>query len=290
VPAGGDVRCDRAAWEAAIGEHLVRLAGDLGTPPAAPAPPLPGGPTTTELRSEPGEGELCGRPYVIADVRVPLEVAAGERDRDAAPFDVYPDRVEAEAERRLQALLRLEADAVLIGAGALRRRRHGRPLADRDLRDDRLAKGLARSPLGVVVSRGDEPPLDAPAFADDQAEVALFTCRPGPARACPARVHVIRMPPADLTPGVVMRRLRADFGIRVLLYEGGPAMLAALGAAEALDEVLVTACCAPALAPPAAGRLRERTPLAGLVEAEPLWELAGDARRLVRFRARRGQG
>jgi riboflavin biosynthesis pyrimidine reductase len=98
------------------------------------------------------------------------------------------------------------------------------------------------------------------------------------------------MPPADLTPDVVMRRLRADFGIRVLLYEGGPAMPAALGAADALDEVLVTACCAPSSAPPEAGRLRTRTPLASLVEAEPLWELAGDARRLVRFRAQRRQG
>jgi hypothetical protein len=94
---------------------------------------------------------------VIADVRVPVEADAAPGGRDA-PFDAYPDTVEAEAERRLQALLRLEADAVLIGAGALRRGRHARPLADRGLRDDRLAKGLARNPLGVVVARSGELP------------------------------------------------------------------------------------------------------------------------------------
>jgi len=122
------------------------------------------------------------------------------------------------------------------------RRRPSPPPADgpttTELRDDRLARGLARSPLGVVMTRGGGPLLDAPAFADDEAEVALFTAAPEPLPACPARVHVIRMPPADLTPDVVMRRL----------------------------------------------------PLATLVEAEPLWELAGDARRVVRFRAQRRQG
>jgi riboflavin biosynthesis pyrimidine reductase len=284
VPGRAEVRCDRAAWEAAIGAHLERLERELEARPEAEAPGRAEGPTTTELRGEPSEGELSERPYVIADVRLEARAGAG------AGFDAYPERPGAEAERRLLALLRLEADAVLIGAGTLRRGLHARPLADPGLRERRRAMGLARDPLGVVVARTGEPPLDAPAFADDEAEVALFTGTPDAPPVCPARVHVIRVRAEELTPDVVMRRLRADFGIRVLLYEGGPAMLSALAGSGALDEVLVTACYAAPEAQPAAERLREGPALRTLVEARPLWELAGDARRLVRFRARRAEG
>jgi riboflavin biosynthesis pyrimidine reductase len=287
VPGRAQVRCDRAAWEAAIGAHLERLGRELEPLPAREPREEAEGPTTTELRGEPSAGELSERPYVIADVRVPIAPAGHGSE---PPFGPYPERADAETERRLLALLRLEADAVLIGAGTLRRRRHARPLGDRGLRERRRGMGLARDPLGVVVARSGEPPLDAPAFADGDAEVALFTAAAEPAPVCPAHVHIIRVPPGDLTPDVVMRRLRTDFGIRVLLYEGGPAMLSALAASGALDEVMVTACCAAPEAPPPADRLQDRPPLRTLVETRPLWELAGDARRLVRFRARRAEG
>ena len=57
---------------------------------------------------------------------------------------------------------------------------------------------------------------------------------------CPAEVRVTRLDPADLRPGVVLPRLRADHGVRSVLCEGGPTLNRSLIADDALDELFLS--------------------------------------------------
>lgn len=282
LPAAADPQRQRAAWESFLSEGLREAAGAGGEPGADS--PVPREELAAVLRGGTAdEGELAARPYTIANLLVSAH--------DAAPFAAYRRAFAGEAEVRAFELLRSEVDAVLIGVGTLRSGRYERVLCEPGLRERRRAKGLTRDPLGVVVSRTGHPPTEAPVFAETECEVAVFTSAPEPAPPCPAHVHVSRMGAADLTPRTVLGRLRQEFGVRALLYEGGPTMLGALAGEGLLDEAFVTAMAGPL----DAEAIRERAALSEVTEPEPLWiepdhptpDATSGAVRLVRFRARR---
>jgi riboflavin biosynthesis pyrimidine reductase len=275
LPAAADPHRQRAAWETFFTEALRATAGDGGEP-ADEAPPVTREELVGVLRGGKAddEGELAARPYTIANLLLSA--------RDPAPFGAYRRAFASESEERLFGLLRSEVDAILIGVGTLRRGRYEHRLCEPGLRDRRLAKGLTRDPLGVVVSRSGHPPLEAPMFGERACEVAVFTSAPEPPPPCPAHVHLSRMGASDLTPRAVLGRLRREFGVRALLYEGGPTMLGALAGDGLLDEAFVTA-----EGPADAAAIRASTPLATVTEPEPLWDRQAGGTRLVRFRAQR---
>ena len=268
MPAADDPHRQRVAWETFLTEALLATDGERSD-----------GPAREELvgilrGGKAAEGELAARPYTIANVLLSAD--------DPAPFGAYRPGFATESEASLFALLRSEVDAILIGAGTLRRGRYERRLCEPGLRDRRLANGLTRDPLGVFVSRSSHPPLDAPLFAESECEVAVFTSVHEPPPPCRARVHVSRMGAGDLTPRAVLARLRQEFGVRALLYEGGPAMLGALAGDALLDEAFVTAEGAAD-----AATIRASSPLADVTEPDPLWDRRVGPNRLVRFRAQR---
>jgi riboflavin biosynthesis pyrimidine reductase len=170
------------------------------------------------------------RPFVAASV------VLAEDGREALHAHVPAVIGEAEA---VETALRDEADAVLVGAGALRSGRFERPLADRARRSLRRGRGLTLDPIGIVVSHGKcdvSALIRAPV---PTTPILLYTDAPDPLPA-PHGVQMTRMATSDLTPNAVLTHAMREHGIRTVLYEGGTQMLGALLSEGVLDELVLT--------------------------------------------------
>jgi riboflavin biosynthesis pyrimidine reductase len=159
--------------------------------------------------------------------------------------------------------LRTQVDALLIGTRTLGIERYGRAVRRPELRAARVAIGLAPEPLIATVSRSGELPLDAPLFAEPEANVVVFAPPQTPAPSCPACVTLVRLDPAELTLTSSLRHLRTEHGVRSLLCEGGPTLMGALLHERLVDEVFLT------LAPQLAGGGTGPTMSSGPVLADP---------------------
>jgi riboflavin biosynthesis pyrimidine reductase len=141
--------------------------------------------------------------------------------------------------------LREQVDVVLAGTGTLRAEHYGRLVRSPERVERRIAHGLAPTPLLCIITRTGTLPGDIPLLADPESSVVVFTGAPVELTA-EADVEVILVDPAELTPLTVLRRLRAERGVRSILCEGGPTLFAALVHAQAIDELFLT--LAPKLA------------------------------------------
>ncbi len=136
--------------------------------------------------------------------------------------------------------LRETADAVMAGTVTLRTERYGRILGKAERRERRLARGQSAEPLVCIVTRSGEVPTEIPLFAEPEARIVVFAATSLELGSVAAQVEVVRLDPAELTLTTAMRRLRADFGIRTLLCEGGPTLFGALLGENLVDELFLT--------------------------------------------------
>lgn len=154
----------------------------------------------------------------------------------------------------IMAVLRACADAVMIGEETFRNA-PGHvwtagsiypPLADEFLRFRKQAGKNSLSPLNVIVSGRGHVDLNQPLFRDGQIRSLVLTTRQGAARLqqqygaqLPAIVRVL---PGDdlLAPADMMSLLRTEFGIQLLLHEGGPSLLASFLEQTWIDELFLT--------------------------------------------------
>ena len=83
-------------------------------------------------------------------------------------------------------------------------------------------------PLAVTASRSLELPVDAPLFADPESRVVVLTNSDGEAPAVPGRVVIERQAGESSTWRSGCAMLRERYGVRALLFEGGPTLLAAM--------------------------------------------------------------
>lgn len=151
---------------------------------------------------------------------------------------------------RVFGVLRGLADAVLVGAGTARTEGYhwARPSAERQSR--RRAAGLTLAPPIVVVSGSGDPGLPREFY--DRAAVRPLVISPARAARPLAGAEVIAC--GELTVDLeAIRPALADRGIRHVVCEGGPTLLAGLAAAGQLDELCLTV--SPLLAGPGPGRL-----------------------------------
>jgi riboflavin biosynthesis pyrimidine reductase len=128
---------------------------------------------------------------------------------------------------------------------------YGRILKNPESRERRRQRGLSPEPLAVMLTRRGVVPLGIPLFAEPEARVVVFTGADVDIGPAAAQVDVVRLPDDDVTFAAALRRLRADYGVRALLCEGGPAVLGALIAEGVLDVLFLT--LAPQLAGGGAG-------------------------------------
>ena len=80
-----------------------------------------------------------------------------------------------ELDRRLFHHLRTQADAVMVGAGTVRAERYGRMTKSDELREKRVAEGLAPDPLAVIVSARLDLPADLPILNEPEQRVVIAT-------------------------------------------------------------------------------------------------------------------
>jgi len=172
------------------------------------------------------------RPYVVANM---ISTADGR-----ATLGGRTEGISSDTDRVLFHSLRAQVDAVMVGTGTIAIERYG-PLARRpEVRALRTALGLPESPLCVTASRSMELPVDAPLFGDPDSHVTVLTNSDREPPPCRCRLTVERLPGAELDLTACATLLRERHGIRAMLLEGGPTVLAAMLAAGLVDELFLS--------------------------------------------------
>jgi riboflavin biosynthesis pyrimidine reductase len=145
-------------------------------------------------------------------------------------------------DQRVLQLLRVHADAVLVGAGTLRHEGYGAMRVKPELAKARVQRGLAEQPTLVTVSAAlDLDPSDK-LFADAPVRPIVLTHGAADpdrheALAEVADVVVTGESVVDLAVG---RAELARRGLTQVLCEGGPHLFGSLLAAQVVDELCLT--------------------------------------------------
>jgi riboflavin biosynthesis pyrimidine reductase len=158
-------------------------------------------------------------------------------------------------DQRVLRLLRMQCDALLIGAGTLRAERYGPMVLDEREQAWRRDRGMSEHPLLVVVSGSlNLDPLQ-PSFADAPIRPLVLTQETAPAKrrdALAATTEVVTAGAGTVDLAVAMELLHGR-GLRRILCEGGPHLLGGLTTADLVDEFCLT--LSPLLAGAGAGRI-----------------------------------
>jgi 5-amino-6-(5-phosphoribosylamino)uracil reductase len=173
---------------------------------------------------------LAGRTTLVVNMVTSADGRAALDGRTKALSD--------DADREVFHALRAQADAILVGTGTLRAERYGLFTKPGPWMDLRAAAGLEPEPLGIVMTRSLDLPLDIPLFQDPAARIAVYTTADGDLPATPAHVELTRMEALD--PPAVLERVRADHGVRCVLCEGGPTLNGSLFATGVVDELFLS--------------------------------------------------
>jgi riboflavin-specific deaminase-like protein len=244
-----------------------------------------------QLLPEPGRADIAAllagadlgahaeaeRPYVVANFIASADGRGAFHGRSGALGDP--------ADRFLFHGLREQVDAVFAGTGTLKVERYGRMIRDPEARSRREQAGRAPEPLAVIVSRSGEVPTDIPLFNEPESRIALFSAADVDLNRCRAQIEPIRVDPGELTLTTVLRRLRADLGIRSVLCEGGPTVFGSLLDEQLVDELFLT--LAPKLVGGGGGpTISSGTELKELQPIEILWLLEHDGALYLRYRLR----
>ena len=226
---------------------------------------------------EPADHEGLDRPYTLVNFVATADGRASFLGRSGPIGD--------EGDRQLFHGLRERVDAVMAGTGTLRTERYGRIARDPERRRRRAARGLPPEPLAVVVTRSGDVPTDIPLFGEPEARVVVFTPSDLDTAGCAAHVDVVRLDPGELTMTTAMRRLASDYGVRVLLCEGGPTVFGALLQEDLVDELFLT--ISPRLAGGGSGAsITAGPPLPELLHLTLVWELEREGSLFLRYGTR----
>ncbi|MGH9466270.1 MAG: dihydrofolate reductase family protein [Terriglobales bacterium] len=170
-------------------------------------------------------------------------------------------------DRFVMALLRMSADAVIVGATTLREAGPKAvwdparmfPPAGAAMRRWRRQQGMPGVPLLVVVSASGRVPAHYAALSGPESRALVVTSKEGVAL-LGHRVPAVALAPAGrrIPVAAVLGLLREKYGVRRLLHEGGPSLLGEFVRAGALQELFLT------MAPTLAGR-DENSPRPGLI-------------------------
>lgn len=169
------------------------------------------------------------------------------------------------ADRFSAGLLRSMADAVLVGSGTL----HGDsghvripefiyPEGKRLYESFRTAMGKPLLPLNVILTASGRIDLKEPTFHTEGLKTLIITTNEGAARLAQDHGEALSCTTVRSTgendttsPQAVLKMLVDEFGVRLLLHEGGPTIFGEFLSAGMIDELFLT------LAPQVAGRRKD---------------------------------
>ena len=205
-------------------------------------------------------------PYVIGnfvstiDGVVSFEIPGESGGGDISGFN--------EADRFIMGLLRASVDAVIVGAGTLREvapghlwlAEHVYPEAsERYARYRQGALNKLVPPLNVIVSGSGAVDLQRAVFHTDAVKTLIVTSPKGAellakngVALTSAEVRAIEGEEGKIAPASILKLLRDEFGVKILLHEGGPALFGDFLAHGCVDELFLT------VAPQFAGRDAKR--------------------------------
>jgi riboflavin biosynthesis pyrimidine reductase len=230
-------------------------------PPSSALAPFYGGSLRFPLRDD--------RPTIVANFVSTLDGVVSFGDPGASGGSAVSGG--SREDHRLMGVLRTMADAVMVGAGTVRRARN-EEWTPRDI-DSELAVEharvrrqlrLAAQPTTVVVTASGEIDRKQRGLASADVPVLVATTTAG-ARAlgrtsADERMRVALIGDGDVGAAPLLTELNRA-GARLVVCEGGPHLLGGLMRAGLVDELFLT------VAPQVAGRALDRHRL-GLVEAE----------------------
>lgn len=147
------------------------------------------------------------------------------------------------ADQRMMGALRSHVDAVLNGAETLRKSGSTPDPGDEQFRALRRVRGLPEMPVGVVLTRSGDVPLDSEFFTSKEFEGVVFVADSAPAgrrEAIEATGRQVVVIPEQTAAQSMLRVLRQSMGVRTLLCEGGAYLNGLLFDIDAVDEYFVT--------------------------------------------------
>jgi len=168
-------------------------------------------------------------------------------------------------DRFIMGLLRASADAVMVGArtvhdvspNGLWTPEYTYPDAKHLYAEYRVnALHKPEYPLVVVVSGSGRLELERAIFRTPEMRTVVITtpagrdelARAGATKLDSIQIHALDASGGTIAPLAILRLLHLQFGVRILLHEGGPTLFGQFLAAEAVDELFMT------LSPQIAGR------------------------------------
>ena len=204
-------------------------------------------------------------------------------DGAATGSDGLSGSLSSDADKRVFTVLRTLADVVLVGAGTVRAERYGPEAPPPEFAARREAEGRPPAAPFAVVTRSGDVPTDTGLFDGDLGTM-LMTCS---AAGEPTLAQLRGLAGADcvIVAGAesvdvpAALDALADRGMRHVLCEGGPTLLAAVIEARALDELCLTT--SPVLAGGGARRIDAARLAAEGLPATPGTLLAGDDGSLI---------
>ncbi|WP_226995823.1 dihydrofolate reductase family protein [Gordonia phthalatica] len=144
-------------------------------------------------------------------------------------------------DHRIFHLQRSLADVIVVGAQTAVNEGYHPPTVATDDTAARSARGQSRVPLLVLVSRSLTIPAEYTTLTDPAVVVATCTNAPAAARTrlVDAGATLLDCGDDDVDPRRLLDQL-AERGLTRILCEGGPRFLAAVAAADLLDELALT--------------------------------------------------
>jgi riboflavin biosynthesis pyrimidine reductase len=206
------------------------------------------------------------KPYVIGnfvstiDGVVSFEIPGESGGGDISGFN--------EADRFIMGLLRASVDAVIVGAGTLREVAPGHlwlaeyvypEASERYARYRQWKLDKLVPPLNVIVSGSGALDLQRAVFHTGAVKTLIITSPRGAellakngVALTSAEVRAIESEGSRIAPASILKLLRDEFRVKILLHEGGPALFGDFLAHGCVDELFLT------VAPQFAGRDAKR--------------------------------
>lgn len=201
-----------------------------------------GGSDAAKARAEAVEAlaDLYAYPDPVPETGWVRANMASTLDGAAAGPDGRSRSISSDVDRVVFGVLRSLADVVLVGAGTARAEGYGPLRARPEFAARRLAAHQWPLPATAFVTRSGKLPDDPGLFTGPDA-AWVVTCAAADVESLRARAgeRVLVAGESDVDPAVAVAQLAAR-GMRRVLLEGGPTLLARAMAAGRVDEVCLT--------------------------------------------------
>ena len=175
------------------------------------------------------------RPYIIMNMVMSADGKVVIEGTEAG--------IGSKTDQRLMRELRVNADAVLNGANTLRASGTSSRLGDEGLEELRIANGKPRCPIAVALSRSGNLPLDKIFFTARDFDAVVYLSEEAPAdrkAALVATGRPVHIVPAGAEITAMLKHMRQDLDVKVLLVEGGPTVNAQMYELGVVDEYFLT--------------------------------------------------